>query len=242
MGGIIFKSIDKEVIVAERGVMARFCENLGIKTIMDKVNYDNLEETSKIIKFKEDDSFVEEYFNKDEPGIALRRNMDLDLKLRWDDDIKIYDEVLKEWSTPWLYFLNFAMRVGNPLIHIMARLHGQCEIHAYIKKNNFSWFKDIIQEGLDKKILRDKIRVGKKEYSTGWTELIEMLETTEGNEIVTSFTVCEEFPMIYLGLDDEESKLDMEWDVLWGLAWEHISKDGLLEICPEQLNDFYFSI
>lgn len=139
--------------------------------------------------------------------------------------------------------LNTAYFMGSDPVRLGARLHGQCELHAYVEGKNRKWLANIIRQGRKFKFLRDDM---------GWESVIELLERGDDSPIVTSYSVCEQFPNSHVAdydhpeLDDGELDYDAWYDLPHDEQWElairglRESSNGL-EIKPDNWNDFYFS-
>lgn len=99
--------------------------------------------------------------------------------------------------------LNTAMLLGNDQIRLAARLHAQCELHAWVDGPNRAWLADVMEAGLESGIYRRGIqytpdpardRDEPQWVSQGWEEVIALLRTRDDEPVVTSFSVCDEFP------------------------------------------------
>lgn len=140
--------------------------------------------------------------------------------------------------------LNTAMAMGSDPVRLLARLHGQCEIHCYVEGANRAWLASIIEEGRKSGIMR---------ADSGWEEVIKLLRSRDDGPVVTSYSVCEQFPNTQAAQwsppEDEEGNED--WD-----AWYQIDEaerwrmgiEGLrsgvmgkaLEMHPDAWSDYYF--
>ena len=81
--------------------------------------------------------------------------------------------------------LNTAIVMGNEQIRLMARLHGQCELHCYVEGENRRWLAGIARRGRDARIFRP---------NQGWENVISFLESNSQEPVVCSYSVCERFP------------------------------------------------
>lgn len=98
--------------------------------------------------------------------------------------------------------LNTALAVGNDAVKLAARLHGQCEIHAWVDGKNRAWLADIMQSGLDCGVFRHgfPFRDGPgpdapEKWSTqGWEEVMALLRSRDDEPVVTSYSVGDTFP------------------------------------------------
>lgn len=137
--------------------------------------------------------------------------------------------------------LNTMLRIGSRPLKLMARLHGQCEIHAWVDGPNRNWLADIIEEGLRDGVMRKDMQ---------WEAAVELLRKRNDGPIVTSYSVCEQFPST--GLIDpsllprgEDGEIDYdaacEMENKWDLAMAALrEKDGGLELKPEDFDTYYF--
>ena len=111
--------------------------------------------------------------------------------------LRVGDEPVLSWKGQpigsWELILNTAAAVGNDQIKLAARLHGQCEIHAYVEGPHRAWLADIMQTGLDCGIYRHQ-HPGNPEFSQGWAEVIALLRSRDDEPVVTSYSVCDQFP------------------------------------------------
>lgn len=85
--------------------------------------------------------------------------------------------------------LNTCLAIGNDPLRLAAKLHGQCEIHAYVEPQDAAWVADIIERGLGAGVFRE----GSAEFPSGWRAVIDLLRSTT-EPVVTSYSVCESFP------------------------------------------------
>lgn len=124
--------------------------------------------------------------------------------------------------------LNTLVSMGNDALIFQARLHGQCEIHGWVDGPNREWLAGVIEEGLECGVLRP----GTDVHPTGWAAVLELLRETDDGPVVTSYSVCEEFPdqevVIEAGLwpdgRDRGEWYEMPADEQWTLAVEALRK------------------
>jgi hypothetical protein len=103
--------------------------------------------------------------------------------------------------------LNTALTVGNDAIKLAARLHGSCEIHAWVDGPNRAWLADIMQAGLDASIYRRGFwfkdgpgeGAARKWSDQGWGDVITLLRSRNDEPVVTSYSVCDSFPDSSIG-------------------------------------------
>lgn len=97
--------------------------------------------------------------------------------------------------------LNTALTLGNDAVKLAARLHGSCEIHAWVDGPNRAWLADIMQAGIDTGVYRRGFsqRVSSDSDETvwsdqGWDDVIALLRERDDEPVVTSYSVCDGFP------------------------------------------------
>lgn len=132
----------------------------------------------------------------------------------------------------WEIGLNSAMKTGSDAVKLMARLHAQCEIHAYVKGQNRVWLSNIIAAGRASGILRADM---------GWDPVIELLRADHVGTVVTSYSVCRQFPNPNIIGATEEQWEGMTLDRQWNECVAALeSGDGLLELQPENWLGYVF--
>lgn len=137
--------------------------------------------------------------------------------------------------------LNTAFAIGSDPIKLLARLHGQCEIHCYVEDASKLWLSNIIRDGLSKKIMRPEM---------GWEGVISLLESSDGL-IVTDFSVSDSFPNPHVAgweppLDEKgdpnyEAWYEIDADERWEKSALGIRSQKGLEITPVNWTNFYFN-
>lgn len=139
--------------------------------------------------------------------------------------------------------LNTALVMGSDAIKLGARLHGQCEIHAWVDGLNREWLAEMIEQGHEVGIFRT---------DAGWESVITHLRERADEPVVTSYSVCEQFPNAHAA-NWKPTKVDEDGEADWD-AWYELPKETqwmksmlgimntepLLEIKPDNWNDFYF--
>lgn len=92
--------------------------------------------------------------------------------------------------------LNTAIELGGEEMKLVARLEGQCEIHAYVEGKNRTWLADLIEDGMAAGVLRDGM---------GWDAppshphgkgpgVMPFLRERDDEPVVLSYSVCDSFP------------------------------------------------
>lgn len=95
--------------------------------------------------------------------------------------------------------LNTMLASGSDPIKLLARLHGQCELHAYVEGHNRGWLAGVIERGRSASILR---------VDQGWESVVTLLRAASDTPVVTSYSVTESWPDVsycddYVPYDDE---------------------------------------
>lgn len=118
--------------------------------------------------------------------------------------------------------LNTAMRLGGDEVKLMARLHGQCEVYAYIPPQSARFVMRLIDSGRKSGLYREKM---------GWEALWRLLQATPdtGEIAVASYSVSDFFPPF-----DPETENALDWDE----AVASLSK--MLAIQEDGFRDYYF--
>jgi len=92
--------------------------------------------------------------------------------------------------------LNTACAVGSDAVKLAARIHGQCEIHAYIEGIDRAWVAGIIDQGLKSGVFRRD--TGYKDRKESWEHVARFLRDRDDQPVVMSYSVCDSFPQRYL--------------------------------------------
>lgn len=219
MSAIYFKSRDDEAEVtgSERSYMDITTNKIGI-SLLEDIDVETIK--SKIKKegyylSKEDANFKESFL--------------LSMRVSNTDIIFEHEEMKLNGFT---LMLNTALKSGGDAIKLMSRLHAQCEIHAYIKPENFKWLIKIIQKGLSDCIFR-------KDH--GWEDVIRLLKETK-TPVVTSFSVCDVFPTERI-IGDRKRWKKLSYEEKWDLSFDDLIENNehmMLEIKEDNWNDYYF--
>jgi len=126
--------------------------------------------------------------------------------------------------------LNTALVLGSDPVCLAARLHGQCEIHAYVEGPNRAWLADVIEAGLDRGVYRSEMRAiyadgsPREPFPAGWTAVIGLLRQRSDEPVVTSYSATDGFPNpTTAGWEPESQDADPDgegwYDVPLGEQW-----------------------
>lgn len=147
--------------------------------------------------------------------------------------LSYYDgQTLRPVST-FTLALNTALAMGSDIMKFAARIHGQCEIHAYVEGRNRKWLAGIIQHGLDIGFLRT---------TAHWDTAIELLLKRDTEPVVTSYSVCDSFPNqgvaknagLYTIPPYIDPKTGEEGELDWD-AWYDVPNDKQWDLCLKAL-------
>lgn len=143
----------------------------------------------------------------------------------------------------WIVSLNTAWTIGGDPLRLLARLHGQCEIHCWVEGVNRKWLAGIIREGRKSGLYRE---------NQGWEAVTNLLESRDDCPVVCSYSVCEQFPNYGclpadhpLKMREDESRYDDFYELPSAEAWQACTT-GLrdqgngLELRPDKWADFRF--
>jgi hypothetical protein len=136
--------------------------------------------------------------------------------------------------------LNTAWVVGNDPVRLMARLHGQCEVHCWVAGNNRNWLAQIMKAGLASGLYRKQ---------QGWEAVIDFLSSRADEPVVCSYSVCESFPNFGclpenhpLRTTDDEAFYELPDDERWALCFKGLQEHGSgLELDPHKWDKFFFN-
>lgn len=133
--------------------------------------------------------------------------------------------------------LNTALAVGAPVIALAAKIHGACELHAWVEGPDRKWLADLIDDGLDIGVYRREVTG----HSQGWESVQELLRSRDDEPVVMSYSVCDSFPNQYVANwqppdGDEDAWYDLPDDQQWELALAGLRKARpWAQITPESL-------
>lgn len=143
--------------------------------------------------------------------------------------------------------LNTALRVGGDAFKLMARLHGQCELHCWVDGPNRAWLAGIMEQGRAINLYR---------ANEGWEEVIALLRARDDGPVVCSYSVCEQFPNAEIAdwevpeADEGESNWDawfeLSADERWRLGMQGLRQRNegqryTLEMRPDVWDDYTIS-
>lgn len=135
--------------------------------------------------------------------------------------------------------LNTVLAVGNDPLKLLAMIHGQCEIHAYVEGPERDWLAGLIEQGREAGLYR---------ADTGWESVVELLRGSADAPVVMSYSVCDSFPNP--GVADWSAPVDEDgeedWDAWyelpagdrWDLAMAGLrSRTDIKSLAPDRLGN-----
>jgi len=179
------------------------------------------------------------------PGHHVHQSNDFERDAEVTFNVGFEDYVLLHGRKVELFGLklNTALALGNDVLKLAARLHGQCEIHTYVEGENRAWLASIIEQGRASGFLRPDM---------GWESVISLLRQSDDSPVITSYSVTEQFPNPVVAdydpplYDDGEQNWDAWYDLPDDVQWE-MALDGLrkksagLELTPKTWDRFVFN-
>ncbi|QKW15362.1 hypothetical protein [Verrucosispora sp. NA02020] len=92
--------------------------------------------------------------------------------------------------------LNTVIAHGTPAVQLVARISGQCEVHAFVEGTDRAWFADHIDAATNAGVLRRDMSCYplRADNPNGWTEVAQLVRSTDSGPIVMSYSVCDGFP------------------------------------------------
>lgn len=235
MSSIAFHSPSETVRVSgrERAAMGILCADL-LKTQLGSIRHENAQLLRSIVP---DGHYLQASIQKMEnaelgSGLAFERD--------FDTFIRVGDNPLRAAGKPYDLFslqLNSAVSWGNRAVQLAARLHGQCEIHAFCEGRHRAWMADIIVEAIECRVFRDETM-----GYDGWPKVIDFLRSTDQEPVVTSYSVCESFPGPHcapegmeMGEDPWEAWSELSHEDQWRIGMGYLRTQPGLEISPDRL-------
>lgn len=213
---------ESEVRGSERAYAGWLCTQLLYVSLELTHSYHDKERTRKYLRLFPSDHYVHSRTDIDTVRLALGIP---------GDSIIIGNETVSTFQLA----LNTAFKMGSAPVQILARLHGQCEIHCYVEGKNRKWLSDIIERG---------IRIGVMRGESGWEETIELLRSHDNGAVVTSYSVKVQFPnREAAGVHMGDEWYDLPHERRWQMAMDGLRSGSMgdgLEMSPDSWDSFYF--
>ena len=138
-------------------------------------------------------------FDRFEKFQQWRIGLETSMRICVDDDVRPVMAWQGRRIALFDLMLNTAARVGSDAVKLAARLHGQCELHAWVDGPDRKWLAEIIASGREAGVFRDVNAItGYAEKfpaddSLDWEGVIALLKWRDDEPVVTSYSVCDSF-------------------------------------------------
>lgn len=231
---------DSEVYGPERYYMGGICGDLFVLSLGLEHDHDAPEHPSPLRRILNPKHYAA---SLNYTGRQFAQTLSTALRVGMDGPILIVDgKAVDTFSAA----LNTAYVMGSDAVKLAARLHGQCELHAYVEGPNRAWLAGIIERGRETDLLRPEMK---------WEEVAAFLRSRDDCPVVTSYSVCEQFPNHQIAgwvaplarYEDGEEYADTDaWYDLpkaerWRMAMDGLRAGGNgLELKPDNWNTFHF--
>lgn len=226
------KTEEAELRGSERAYAGSVCGKLFVQSV--ELNDTWMDETSPLKSI-----LVPDHYTRDYEGKQFNKTLQTACGTSMGDLFIVEGVRINSFSL----MLNTALIMGSDEVKLLARIHGQSEIHAFIEGTNRAWIAGLIQNGRKSGLFRD---------GQGWESVAELLLKDDSEPVVMSYSVCESFPnssvTTWVPPYDEESGEDIHdaWYDLtdaerWQMSLDAIRKQKGLELKPDDWNSFYFT-
>ncbi len=223
MSRVYFHSPMRTVEV--QGAERHICGGIMRRFYVAMLRHDSWDKEDPLLNFIPDDSYAK---NGDNVELYLGGGGDLIV------DGKRVDQLHAA--------LNTAICGGSRSVVFAARLHAQCECHAYVEGWHRSWLADVIKRALKDGILR--MQPDDMQYDRGWFRVMAFLRERDDEPVVTSFSVCRQFPNAHIegekGDDEDEAFRALPIVEQWRIGMNAIRKIRRLEWHPATFCDAVF--
>jgi len=219
--------MDSNIQVIGNGLIRRELEQYNIHSDETEIKFIKPDPTSHICKYLKKNHLD----NTDIDSIVLHCSIGA---FGSEQETMIFDEVVGNFVPRFTWYYNRAMTHGSDPIKMCALIHGSCELHGYILREDFEWFCKVVNDGLDNKIFRRE---------QGWDEVLNLFKETTGDVIVLSYTVTEEFPHASMISDEEDPDwfYDLSYEEQFNRCFDVLSKNEGLRISPDKFDTIYAS-
>jgi hypothetical protein len=221
---------------SERAWMRGLVEDIAVGTLA----LDNASHFDRLLCLVSPGHYVAKH--ADRPGDGMQMTTAYRLAFLHDDDhtTPLMQHCGRRIDT-FSLALNTAMLLGNAPVQLAARLHGQCELHAWVDGPNRAWLADVMQAGIDTGIYRRRLPYGvgpggePRWADQGWDDVIALLRERDDEPVVTSYSVCDRFPNPGPDTRYSDDWYELDGAEQWRLGMEWLRQSaGKLELRPEQ--------
>lgn len=228
-------SRESEVRGSERALMGHYVSDL-FEMALGVSDYDFPPDNPHVLRSILDPS----HYAAKATGAEFARSLSTALRVGFDSSILVVD------GSPINLFsaaLNTAIVMGSDPIILSARLHGQCEIHTYVEGKNRGWLAGIMERGRASGVFRS---------DEGWESVIEHLRERDDEPVVTSYSVCHQFPSASAsgwkpdkvnedGDGDWDAYYDLSSEERWRMGMEALRAKSYMEMTPDNWTSYYFN-
>ncbi|OZE08556.1 hypothetical protein CH255_20355 [Rhodococcus sp. 05-2255-2A2] len=169
--------------------------------------------------------FIRPYHRlKNAPDVGFAESLRLELGFGFSGPIFELDgQPLNDFEV----VLNTVMVGGSDPVRLLARIHGQCEIHARVDGMHREWFAGLIEQGLETNVFRG---------DSGWEGVVDFARQRSDQPIVMHYSVTDSFPNpVSSTWQPEESDVDdydyepwydLPAEEKWRLGLEWLTEHG----------------
>lgn len=226
---------------SERAYMGVFCGNLLVATLEPLDDFSDRDGSNPLQRLVPPDSYIHAYAAGTQWTARFRQWA----RSSFGNDGFVYqDRQVPRFDAA----LNTALAIGDDPVKLMARLHGQCEIHCWVEGSNRAWLAGIMQRGRASGLYR---------ADQGWEAVIDLLLSRNDSPVVCSYSVCEGFPHALLAYEaglwqaTEDEDGELNWDAWYdlpqtekwrlGMAALRAQPQRWLELKPDDWADYCFN-
>ena len=182
------------------------------------------------------DSLLDErYYPRNGEQITWTERFKTSLRVGFDGDgtLACQGKPISSFSL----LLNTACAVGSDAVKLAARIHGQCEIHAYIEGIDRAWVAGIIDQGLESGTFRRNTGYPHREES--WEHVARFLRDRDDEPVVMSYSVCESFPNRYEAGWEPPAGSDLRPQWWTPEEWEKLGEEERENYHPEARDELW---
>lgn len=109
-------------------------------------------------------------------------------KLAW-----VYGDMRSGREDGFAERLGWVCLIGDDVLKLLAHIHGQCELHAWVHPDDGEWFAGLIEEAVKRGLLGDDGRA----YYGSWQDVADLARRST-TPLVSAYSVTEGWPDPYL--------------------------------------------
>lgn len=141
----------------------------------------------------------------------------------------------RQWNI-FTLALNTVLRCGSDEMRLLARIHGQCELHGFVEGCDRAWLAALIDSALAIGVMREETQG----YGNGWRDVVALLRESADGPVVMSYSVCDSFPP-YRREDEEGNQADDERSDAqrWADGMASLREQPLMRMQPSDWATYY---